>query len=95
MTVGQGAQSGQELPSFVIVAAPASAPCPGPTGEGAADEGETAFGSAAEETVGGAGLISAATVPPKIVTPPSTASVTIPAATSELVLTDTGGSIQS
>jgi hypothetical protein len=50
---------------------------------------------AAADATGAVGLSKAAMVPPKIVAVPTTASATMPNATSELVLTVTGGSIQS
>jgi len=56
-------------------------------GEGAA--GPVASGGAA------GGVTTAAIAPPKIVAMPTATSATMPVATTELVLTDTGGSIQS
>ena len=62
------------------------------------DAGEPTAGAVAAGAPGAAasgGLISAARVPPKMATPPIAPSASIPIATSELVLTDTRGSIQS
>ena len=63
-------------------------------GEGDAGE-EARAGRASPAAATGVGFTSAAIVPPKMVAVPSAASATMPVATTELVLTDTGGSIQS
>lgn len=71
----------------------------GPAGAGPGGLGEAAPGGAGgpATVVSGAegGATTAAIVPPKIVTRPIASSATMPVATTELVLTDTRGSIQS
>ena len=103
MTVGQAQSPGQECyrPLSVVVCgvarvvgglvAGAGAPGEGAGGEvaGAVAEGPAVSGAA----VGGD--TTAASVPPKIATRPIAASAIMPVATTELVLTDTRGSIQS
>jgi len=102
VTVGQAQSPGQELlPSFVSVglrgglaAAAGAVPAAFAGGEEAAAPGEGGDAAVVASGVAG-GATTAAMVPPKIVTRPIASSASMPVATTELVLTDTRGSIQS